>query len=271
MCPGDFDEQRDRLVFRPLADGEDGLLLYFSIGVRAVDRVFQRAQAALACFLAEPEDRLLAGFAVGVLSGDVDQEIDRGVLMRSDGGGEDDLILDVTMIDRRVEALQCRERGAVLAYADGEGRLFADFYGFAVFAHKISQKGRLASDLTQPEDGARPNLVDRRLPDEILQHSRHARIVVQGDGHRRMLADFDCLPPFDERAQQIQALFIAGASQPVDAIAAVFANAVEVVDLYPRNRAVARFAQQEDAQVAGLARRIERDVNPVISRWRIPF
>src|SRR5262249_42042330 len=271
MGPGDFDEQRDRLIFRPLANGEDGLFLYFSVCVRAVNRVFERSQAALARFLAEPENRLLAGFAVGVLAGDVNQEIDCGVLILIDRGGEDDLILDITMGDRGVEALQRRERGAVLAHTYGEGPLFAHLPGLVLVADQVGQEWRLAPDLAEPEDGARPNLLDRRLLDEILQHSRHARVVVQGDGHRRMLGDFDCLLPFDERAQQIQALFIAGASQPVDSIAAVFTDAVEIVNLHPRNRAVVRLAQQEDAQVAGLARRIERNVNPVISRHRIPF
>ena len=76
----DFDEQRHRFVFRPLTDGEDGLLLHFRVGVRAVKRVFQRVQAAFARLLAKPEDRFLTGLVVVVFAGDVDQEVDRGVL-----------------------------------------------------------------------------------------------------------------------------------------------------------------------------------------------
>jgi hypothetical protein len=72
---GDFDEQRDGLVFRPLTDGEDGLLLYFCISVPAVNRIFQRVQAAFARLLAEPEDRFLARFLVVVFAGEVDQEL----------------------------------------------------------------------------------------------------------------------------------------------------------------------------------------------------
>ncbi|HEY7183364.1 MAG TPA: hypothetical protein VIC84_18165 [Blastocatellia bacterium] len=72
---GDFDEQRDGLVFWPLTDGEDGLLLYFCISVPAVNRIFQRVQAAFARLLAEPEDRFLARFLVVVFAGEVDQEL----------------------------------------------------------------------------------------------------------------------------------------------------------------------------------------------------
>src|SRR5262245_3778465 len=103
MGLGDIDEQRDGLVLWPLTDGEDGLLLYLGVGVRTVNGVFENAQAALAGFLTEPEDRLLAGFAVGVLACDLDQEIDRRVLIFIDRGGEDDLLLDIALSDRWVE------------------------------------------------------------------------------------------------------------------------------------------------------------------------
>ena len=94
----DFDEQRNRFVFRPLTDGEDGLLLHFRVGVRAVKRVFQRVQAAFARLLAEPEDRFLTGLVVVVFAGDVDQEVDRGVLIFINRSGEDDLFLDLAMV-----------------------------------------------------------------------------------------------------------------------------------------------------------------------------
>ncbi|MGH9849588.1 MAG: hypothetical protein ACREBD_06985 [Blastocatellia bacterium] len=104
------------------------------------------------------------------------------------------------------------------------------------------------------------------MPDEVLEHSGHARIVVQGDGHRRVFTDPGrslVIVAFDQPAQQVQALFIARAPQPVDAIATIFASAVEVVDLHPRDCRVIRFAQQEHTQIARLARRIERNVDAV--------
>src|SRR5262245_27683589 len=78
-----------------------------------------------------------------------------------------------------------------------------------------------------------------------------------------MFADLVRLPRFDQPPQLVQTLFIARAPQPVDAIAAEITDAVEVVDLHSRNRAVVGFAQQKDAQVARYARRIERNAGPV--------
>src|SRR5262249_20678981 len=159
--------------------------------------------------LAEPEDRFLAGLVVVVFAGDVDQEVDRGVLILIDRDGEDDLFLDVAVGDGSVEVLQRRDRIAVLANPNGEGRLFAHFPALAAIAYQVGQERLFAADLAEPEDGASPYFFNRRLPDEILEHSRHARVVVQGDSHRSVFTDPGrrlIIVAFDQPAQQIQAL-----------------------------------------------------------------
>src|SRR5262245_23893817 len=175
---GDFDEQRDGLVFRPLTDGEDGLLLNLGVGARAVQRVFQRVQPAFARLRAGLEDRFLSVLPVVVLAGEVDQEVDRGGLILIDRGGDDDLFLDVAMGNGSVAVLQRRDSVAVLANPNGEGRLFAHFPALAFITYKVGQELRLSAYLAEPEDGARPHFFDRRLPDEVLEHPGNARVVV---------------------------------------------------------------------------------------------